>query len=132
MVACGDACSLAWSSNRIGYCGDLSDNALKPAFIGVALLIITVQLRRIMWRTSASGLATLAALLVCATIPIGTWMMWNEVHFGDLIGSTAKISLLGWSQKPFAAWWQHPIFTPGGLWLFGSSLIASFWCGELT
>src|SRR5262245_56706256 len=92
-------------------------------FIGVALLIITVQVRRITLRTSASGLAALAALLVCATIPIGTWMMWNKVHFGDLIGSTAKIGLLGWSQKPFAAWWQHPIFTPGGLWLFGSRLI---------
>jgi hypothetical protein len=100
-------------------------------FIGVALLIVTVQLRRIPWRTSASGLATLAALLVCATIPIGSWMVWNKVHFGDLTGSTAKISLLGWSQKPFAAWWQHPIFTPGGLWVFWSSLIASFWRGEL-
>ena len=101
-------------------------------FIGVALLIIALQLRRITWRTSASGLATLAALLVCAAIPIGTWMWWNKMHFGDVIGSTAKIGLLGWSQKPFAAWWQHPIFTPGGVWLFWSNLIASFWRGELT
>ena len=40
--------------------------------------------------------------------------------------------LLGWTRKPFADWWQHPIFAPGGLWVFWSSLIASFWRGELT
>ena len=101
-------------------------------FIGVALFVISLKLRRITWQTSGTGLAAPAALLVCAAIPIGSWMVWNKLHFGDLTGSTAKIGLLGWSQKPFAAWWQHPIFGPGGLWVFWSSLIASFWRGELT
>ena len=101
-------------------------------FIGVAVLVIILKLQRITWRTPAKELATLAALLVFAAIPIGSWMVWNKVHFGDLTGSTAKIGLLGWIQKPLAAWGQHPIFTPGGLWVFSSSLIESFWRGELT
>jgi hypothetical protein len=46
-------------------------------------------------------------------------------------GSTAKIALLGWTRKPFADWWQHPIFTPHGLWIFWSDLVASFWRGEV-
>jgi len=100
-------------------------------FIGVAVLVIAGKLSCATRRTSGSGLTALGALLVCAAIPIGSWMLWNRVHFGDLTGSTAKIGLLGWSRKPFAAWWQHPIFTPGGLWVFWSSLVASFWRGEL-
>jgi Predicted membrane protein (DUF2142) len=99
-------------------------------FIGVAVLVIAVKLSRATWRASGSGLTQLVALLVCAAIPIGGWMVWNKVHFGDLTGSTAKILLLGWSRKPIAAWWQHPIFTPNGLWVFWSSLMASFWRGE--
>jgi hypothetical protein len=101
-------------------------------FIGVVMLVITLKLRRITWRTPGRELAAVAALLAFAAIPIFSWMMWNKVHFGDLTGSTAKIGLLGWSQKPFAAWRQHPIFTPNGLWVFWSSLIESFWRGELT
>ncbi len=58
-------------------------------------------------------------------------MVWTKFHFGDLTGSTAKIGLLGWTRKPFGDWWQHPIFTPRGLWVFWSSLIASFWRGEV-
>ena len=100
--------------------------------IGVAVLVIILEPRRIAWRTSGKELAALAALLVFAAIPISSWMVWNKVHFGDLTGSTAKVGLLGWSQKSFADWWQHPIFTPGGLWVFWSSLIESFWRGELT
>ena len=100
-------------------------------FIGVAVVVIAVKLSRATRRTSGSGLTALAALLICAAIPIGIWMVWNKVHFDDLTGSTAKIGLLGWRRKPMAAWWQHPIFTPGGLWVFWSSLIASFWRGEL-
>ena len=101
-------------------------------FIGVALLVIILEPRRITWRTPGRELAALAALLVFAAIPISSWMAWNKVHFGDLTGSTAKVGLLGWSQKSLANWWQHPIFTPGGFWVFWSSLIKSFWRGELT
>src|SRR5437867_12262385 len=58
-------------------------------------------------------------------------MVWTKFQFGDATGSTAKIAFLDWTQKPFADWWQHPIFTPRGLWIFWSDLIASFWRGEV-
>jgi Predicted membrane protein (DUF2142) len=76
-------------------------------------------------------LAPGAALLLCATVPIGVWMIWTKDHFGDVTGSTTKIALLGWTRKPFAGWWHHPIFTPRGLWIFWSELLASFWRGEI-
>jgi hypothetical protein len=68
---------------------------------------------------------------MCSAIPIGSWILWTKYQFGDVTGSTAKIALLGWTRKPFADWWQHPIFTPRGLWIFWSDLIASFWRGEV-
>ena len=73
----------------------------------------------------------LAAIVICAAIPIGSWILWTQYQFGDLTGSTAKIALLGWTRKRFMEWWQHPIFTPRGLWIFWSDLIASFWRGEV-
>lgn len=54
----------------------------------------------------------------------------TKYQFGDLTGSAAKITLLGWTRKPFAVWWQHPIFRPQGLWIFWRDLITSFWRGE--
>jgi hypothetical protein len=76
-------------------------------------------------------LAALAALVLCAAIPIGAWMMWTKHNFGGVTGSTTKIALLGWTRKPLVDWWRHPIFTPRGLWVFWSDLLATFWRGEI-
>jgi hypothetical protein len=73
----------------------------------------------------------LTALVFCAAFPIGSWIVWMKLHFGDVTGSTAKIAFLDWTRKPFVEWWQHPIFTPGGLWVFWSDLMARFWRGEV-
>ena len=78
----------------------------------------------------ASGPA-LAALAFCAGLPMIAWLAWCKHNFGDFSGTAAKIQFLGWTQKPFAAWWHHPIFTPSGLWTFLSGLLATFWQGEL-
>jgi hypothetical protein len=99
--------------------------------IAVALIVVVLKLLHIIRRTPRKGLAALAALVVCAAIPIGSWILWTQCEFGDPTGSTGKIALLGWTRKPFADWWQHPIFTFHGLWVFWSSLIASFWRGEV-
>jgi Predicted membrane protein (DUF2142) len=98
----------------------------------VAFVLIVARSIAIMLRTPRVGLVTLAALISLAAIPVGTWMLWTKFHFGDLTGSTAKIGLLGWTRKPFGDWWQHPIFTPRGIWTFWSDLIASFWRGEVS
>jgi hypothetical protein len=72
----------------------------------------------------------LAALALCAGLPIGGWLAWTKYHFGDFTGTAAKIQFLNWTHKSFGEWWQHPIFTPHGLWTFVSGLMATFWQGE--
>src|SRR5215211_206578 len=98
----------------------------------VALAVILARSMAIILRTPRGGLIAIAVLILCAAIPVGAWMLWAKFHFGDFTGSTAKIGLLGWTRKPLGDWWQHPIFTPDGLWLFWSDLIASFWRGEVS
>ena len=99
--------------------------------IAVALAAIIAKLASITRQKPGAGLITFAALILCAAIPIGGWMIWTKYQFGDLTGSTAKIALLGWTRKPFADWWHHPIFTPRGFWVFWSDLITNFWRGEV-
>jgi hypothetical protein len=97
----------------------------------VALVAIIAKLPSAIRQKPETALIAFAALAFCAAIPIGTWIVWTKYQFGDLTGSAAKISLLGWAQKSFADWWQHPIFTPQGLWVFWRDLITSFWRGEV-
>ena len=99
--------------------------------VAVALIAISAKLLSIVRQKPGAGLITFAALILCAAIPIGSWMIWTNYQFGDLTGSTAKITLLGWTRKPFADWWHHPIFTPRGFWLFWWDLITNFWRGEV-
>ncbi len=73
----------------------------------------------------------LAALVLCAGLPMIAWLVWCRCNFGDFTGTAAKIEFLGWTHKPFIAWWHHPIFTLHGLWIFISTLLATFWQGEL-
>ncbi len=72
----------------------------------------------------------LIALFAGAVPPMLLWMIWCKYHFGDFTGSAAKVAFLGWTLKPFSAWWHHPIFTPHGFWTFLSGLLATFWQGE--
>ena len=98
--------------------------------VAVAVMIVLAKLVAIIRRAPRAGLVALTALILCAAVPVGGWMLWTKSHFGDVTGSGAKIGLLGWTRKPFGDWWQHPIFTPRGVWIFWSDLIASFWRGE--
>jgi hypothetical protein len=77
-----------------------------------------------------AALPSLAALALCAALPMAAWLAWCKINFGDFTGTAAKIEFLGWTHKPFAEWWPHPIFTPHGLWTFLSGLLATFWQGE--
>ena len=77
-------------------------------------------------------LPALAVFVACAIIPVRTWMIWMQRMFGDAVGSSVHIELSGWTRKPFAEWWHHPIFTWQGGWSFISKLLASFWRGEFT
>ena len=100
--------------------------------VAVALAVIAGRWIAVVRRQPRAGLIALAALVSCAAIPVGAWMVWMKLHFGDVTGSAAKISSLGWTRKPLDTWLQHPIFTPRGAWTFWSDLIASFWRGEVS
>ena len=99
--------------------------------IVIAVAVILARLGAIVRRSPRAGSVALAALLLCAAVPIGSWMVWLNLQFGDVTGSTAKIAFLDWTRKPFVEWWQHPIFSPHGIWVFWSDLIATFWRGEV-
>jgi hypothetical protein len=96
----------------------------------VVLIAIVATLRPAIRQKPETALTAFAGLVLCAVIPIGAWLVWTKYQFGDLTGSAAKITLLGWTQKPFADWWHHPIFTPRGFSIFWSDLITTFWRGE--
>jgi hypothetical protein len=81
--------------------------------------------------TTSRRILAFILTIACAGVPIGGWMLWSKFHFGDIAGSTSAIALLTWTPKPLADWWNHPIFSPRGLWTFWSELIARFWRGEL-
>jgi hypothetical protein len=99
----------------------------------VAVALVVVLLKS--WRLTKAGklrpaLPALAALVLCAVLPIAGWLVWTKHNFGDFTGTAAKIQFLNWTHKPFGEWWHHPIFTPHGLWTFVSGLMATFWQGE--
>ena len=143
-VCCGALflCVLQWlrTTTPSFLFGALTGLAMAAAYltklsnlplIAVALIVIVANFG---WRIRQLPRATLiafAALAICSAIPIGSWIIWTKHQFGDLTGSTAKIAVLDWTRKPFADWWQHPIFTPRGFWIFWSDLLASFWRGEV-
>jgi len=84
------------------------------------------------WRWAKSGklkaaLPSLALVLLSAGVPIALWVWWNLANFGDATASAAKIELLGWTHKPIAQWWPHPIFTPAGFAYYWSKLIPMCW-----
>ena len=99
--------------------------------LGVAFCIVMLKVISTVRSGNLSRtLPALGILTACAIIPVGAWMIWMQHAFGDPIGSSTHIELSGWTRKPFAAWWHHPIFTWQGAWSFVSKLLASFWRGE--
>ncbi len=76
------------------------------------------------------SLLPLGSLFFSAGIPMVAWMIWCKICSGHFIGSSGIAQQLGWTIKPFSQWWQHPIFTPHGFWIFLSGNLATFWQGE--
>ncbi len=109
------------------YLTKLSNAPLLGVALCVALLKVFSAVRS---GNLGRMLTPLGIFVACAIIPVGAWMIWMQHAFGDAIGSSTHIALSGWTQKPFEAWWHHPIFTWQGAWSFLSKLLASFWRGE--
>ena len=101
--------------------------------LAVSGLVVLAKIRRLYGKGKLhSALPALAMFMLSMALPIGGWMAWTKHVCGDFTGTAAKIQFLGWTVKPFGEWWHHPIFTPHGLWVFISELLASFWRGEFT
>jgi len=99
------------------------------AIAGIFLMLKIFRLwRNGKWHASIPSLAILTA---CADLPMAAWMIWCKMNFGDFTGSNLKIHFLGWTDKPFAEWFHHPIFTAHGFWYFLKGNLATFWQGEL-
>jgi hypothetical protein len=99
--------------------------------LAVAALGIAVMIAR--WAAAKklpAALPSLALLGLCTALPLILWFAWSRREFGDFTGSGIKTQLLGWTPKPLGDWWSHPILRPGGWWVFGTELFASFWRGE--
>jgi len=100
--------------------------------LGVAGIFLALKIWRLFKENKLRAAApAIFALGVCALPPMVAWLAWCKVNFGDFTGSAAKIQFLGWTVKPFAEWWHHPIFTPHGFWIFIHDLLSTFWQGEI-
>jgi hypothetical protein len=108
----------------------LVKTANLPLLFVIAVSVIFKAAQLANQKMFQRGLLILASLFVCAAVPLGLWFAWNLSRFGDLTATKAKIEMLGWTAKPFADWWAHPIFSPLGAKDFWAELIASFWRGE--
>jgi hypothetical protein len=87
------------------------------------------------WQLARAGklrasFPALGLLALCALLPVGAWMLWNQHTFGDLTATAQKTRAMGWTPKPLSQWWPHPLFSLHGQKEFWGELLASFWRGE--
>jgi len=111
----------------IAFLTDVSNFVLYGALLAV-LLVKSRKAEKL--ATPGHEQKMLAASFVCAVALPLLWMARNRVVMGDFTESHAKLLYLGWIMKPWAEWWQHPIFTAAGAWYFVRELIGSYWRGE--
>ncbi len=93
--------------------------------------IVLLKIRRLFFdKQIKKHLPKLATLLAATLIPISLWLARNYIVLGDLTGSADKIAHLDMNVKSPGGWWNHPIFTPEGLFFFLTELTKKFWRGE--
>lgn len=97
---------------------------------GVAFLLAKIGSFRRHGAGRASA-GSLGLLILAAAAPSAAWMAWCRLNFGDFTGANLKIQFLGWTQKPFAEWFHHPLFSASGCWFFVERNVATFWQGEM-
>jgi hypothetical protein len=121
----GIALGLAFAAT---YLSKTTNLPLLAITTGAVLFKSWQDIRRGKSRETARALG---AFLCCAELPVIAWIAWCKAHFGDITGSAVKTHFLGWTIKPFAQWWHHPIFSPQGLWTYLSGQMGTFWQGEI-
>ena len=97
--------------------------------LAVAGLFLALKILGTLWRGKGT-FAPVLVLLLCAAVPMATWMMWCQTNFGDPTGAAQKVKFLNWADKPVSEWLHHPLFTTDGFWYFLKTNLATFWQGE--
>jgi hypothetical protein len=118
------AAGLALAANFLTKISTLPLLAASTLFLAAK----TVQLGR--GKNLKPAIPSLLALLAFALLPALAWMFWCKTISGDVTGTAAKISNLGWTARPLTEWLSHPIFSLRGLWIFSGDTLATFWQGE--
>jgi hypothetical protein len=77
------------------------------------------------------GAGRFALYAAAFAVPVGAWLLRNQLLQGDWLGTAAKVELLGWRHNPASEWLGHPLFTPQGFAAFVQDLVPRFWRGEL-
>ena len=90
-------------------------------FCTLAAVRATPRPRRGAWLSFWAGLA----------LPVGAWLLRNQLLLGDPTGDALKIETLGWGLRPLAEWPLHPLLGFRGLTAFLAELARTFWRGEL-
>jgi hypothetical protein len=78
-----------------------------------------------------AALRRFALYAAAFALPVGAWLLRNQLLQGDPLGTASKVELLGWRRNPASAWPAHPLFTPRGFASFVGDLVPRFWRGEL-
>jgi hypothetical protein len=104
--------------------------ATNLPLLGIAALAILIKTCCTFPKSQGRAILPLLYFLCAAVPPLLLWAMWCRSNYGDFTGSKIKMDHFNWTLKPFAEWWQHPIFTPAGLWTYLSGQLATFWQGE--
>jgi hypothetical protein len=116
--------------------GFMTATTMLVKFSNVAVLVVLgLVLARQVWPTRRIGAARpmgeVLSVIASAAAPIAAWLIRSRVSLGDFFGSAKKIADLGWTQKPVGQIFNHPLFTPRGIYDFWSELLARFWRGEV-
>jgi hypothetical protein len=101
-----------------------------PLLIVAAVVLVFAAVKS--FRNGQRVWPAVLAFSGCAAPPILGWMIWCKLHFGDLTGAKLNRDHFALTIKPFAEWWQHPIFSPHGVWTYLSGQLSTFWQGEFS
>jgi len=123
--------------------GQYGDLVLASFLVGLAFLssvsnfVLYGALASTLWvwirRQSAASLSNTWIAFACALAAGGLpslWMLRNYLVIGDATGGKAKTHDFGWTVKPFAEMFHHPLFSFQGAGYFLAELTRTFWRGE--
>lgn len=101
---------------------------------GILVVLAAVAFKNANWSRRAypdrRSVGSISALALACLIPIALWAAHAHSVFGDFTGVGLKLRQTGWTLKPWAERWRHPLFGISGVILYWSDLASRYWRGE--